>query len=546
MDVGSHLHANPASLPKREAADGMRKRGFPSVARCSLPRSCVTPGLAALLIGFSACGPSDADGAAGQRPARVILVSMDTVRADVLDDLEGLGASELPNLAALARDGARFRRFYAASTYTIPSHMSIFTGLDPGAHGIVSEERELLPDVATLATRLRDAGYRTRAFHEGSYVGERYGFARGFDEYEEIERVSLVTSELPRVLDWMEGQADEPYFLFLHTYAAHNPYGGYEDYRARSPERGLPAADELVALDRGASAGERELSEREFLDLTIYNQLCEVRSERVDSVRKTLAPEYVRTRFFAEDIAAVRRAYRDRITVIDRALGRLRAELEARGQWEDTLLVVTSDHGEAFFEHGVSWHGYVPFDEVLRVPLFVSYPRLFEAAGAPTPVEVDGLAWHLDLFPTLLSMAGLTPEPGLSGLDLTDAILGRSTLPEDRGLFPLVLEVPTRKPRPERRAALVGGHKWIEGHPRFGAAEGLLFDLEVDPEERANRLGEPGELGELVPSLRAALERYESSLVPRSRERTAPLPELDATELEALEALGYAEAGSSE
>jgi hypothetical protein len=170
-----------------------------------------------------------------RRPGRIILLSMDTVRADAVDSAE-----LAPNLAAVAEQGVRFEAFYAASNYTIPSHMSIFTGLDPAEHGVTLAHARLSPSVPTLAELLGEAGYRTRGFHEGGFIEARFGFARGFEVYRRYPRVEVVREALPAVLEWMGDRGSEPYFLFLHTYAAHFPYGGFDRYRREHPERGLP------------------------------------------------------------------------------------------------------------------------------------------------------------------------------------------------------------------------------------------------------------------------------------------------------------------
>ena len=480
-----------------------------------------------LLLGSCADSPAPPSAPRAERPERILLVSMDTVRADALDEPS---PERQPHLLALAREGVRFSRFYAASTYTIPSHMSMFTGLDPEEHGITDGTRELTEDVPTLASHLRAAGYRTQAFHEGGYVGARYGFDRGFDAYEELERVSLVEEELERVVTWIRDHADEPWFLFLHTFAAHNPYGGYERYRATVPARGLVPVAELLEQDAAALRGE-ELEEEMHTQLLVYNQLCEARGARAESARKTLGPEFTLTPHFRQDLKAIRVNYGARISRIDAALGRLRAELEELGQWEDTLLVVTSDHGEAFFEHGVSWHGYIPFDEVLRVPLFVSYPRWIGAQGGRV---IDQLTWHLDLYPTLLSLAGIDAGGVAAGVDLSDLLRGDTTDLADRALYPLVQEVPTRRPRAPRRVGLRGTHKFVES---AGDLE-LLFDLSVDPNETRNLAqGEPA----ACEAWRAELETYRSGLQSRYRPREEPLEALDDEALDALRAMGYAE-----
>ena len=368
--------------------------------------------LLALLASCGAGGPSGDGSGAGDagsatRPKRIILFSMDTVRAD---RLSGYGdADTTPNLAAIAAEGALFERFYAASTYTIPSHMSIMTGLDPVEHGVLVEGARLGPDAPTLAELLSEAGYRTRAFTEGVYVGARWGFDRGFEEYAELPRMAVIEDELPEILRWMRARGDEPYFLFLHTYAAHFPYGGYRRYLREAPERGLPTGSELQALyARAKSDGFDSLSKEERDLCLLFNHFVRSHADMFPVDDNRLPPDFPDWPHFEQDRAALIDSYDDRLRRIDAAIGRLRKVLVQQGQWEDTLLIVLSDHGEGFYEHGAARHDYLPFDEVLKVPLIVSYPRLFGALGPQRPTD---LAWHLDVLPTVLGLAGIAP-PG--------------------------------------------------------------------------------------------------------------------------------------
>jgi arylsulfatase A-like enzyme len=209
--------------------------------------------------------------------------------------------------------------------------------------------------------------------------------------------------------------------------------------------------------------------------------------------------------------------------------------LERDGLWEDTLLVVTSDHGEAFFEHGLPWHGYVPFDEVLRVPLVVSYPRLLRGVG---PVLVDDLAWHPDLHPTILALAGLAPEPRRGARDLGPLLRGSGGAPGKRAIFPVVMEVPFKPERPPRRAVIHDGLKFVEGSPHFGRAGDLLFDLRADPDERRNLLAsrhaDAERLRALLEGHRRDLERHEAG---RREQPSVP----SGAHRERLRELGYVE-----
>jgi arylsulfatase A-like enzyme len=466
-------------------------------------------------------------------PARILLVSMDTVRADRV----GAEPTLTPHLDAIAAEGVAFSRFYAASNYTIPSTMSIFTGLDPAEHGVVDKSDRLSDGRDTLAAKLSRAGYHTVGFHEGGFVSGRYGFARGFDAYQRRPTGQLVREGLDEVLAWIRAHRDERWFLFLQTYAAHYPYGGYRRYRREAPERGLLDGARIVELRRrypfgqeGRRAARRELDDETRELCTLYNQLAESYGGRLGCGENKLDDDFPQSQHAARDLQAIQRSYDERVRRVDRALGTIRATLEDLGQWDDTLLVVTSDHGEAFFEHGLYRHAYVPFDEVLRVPLVVSYPRRLCEGGVR---RIEAPAWHLDLAPTILRIAGLEPPPALRGLDLGPALSGRATLPGDRLLAPAVYDA--RGIELPRRVALREDLKFIEGNALFGDGEGLLFDLRADAGERANlREARGGDAAELERRARD----WEASLESRPQAPMAA-PELTSEEEAELRALGY-------
>jgi len=476
-------------------------------------------------------------------PARIVLLSVDTARDDRLD------AETAPAIERLAAEGARVARFYAASNYTLPSHMSIFTGLDPREHGVTLDAARLAPAVPTLADLLGASGYRTRAFHEGAYVESRFGFARGFEVYRRVPHVEVVRRALPGVLDWIRENRDERWFLFLHTYAAHFPYGGFARYRSEDPERGLPSDAEIDDL-RLRYPGSRlygpakrgELTAEERYTCSLYNQLAETHVELLPCGDDVLDEVFRASPEAERDLAAIMRSYDARIGQVDDAVARIRATLEGLGQWDDTLFVVTADHGESFYEHGLPRHEYVPFEEVLRVPLVISWPRFFGERGG---FVIEGPAWHLDLLPTLLSLANVTAPDGLRGLDLSPALSGEATLPQGRGVYPAILRPAHKEQRPLRRVAVRGSRKRIEGHAVFGDEGGFLFDLAGDPGERRNlREVRPGEVAEFD----AAIAAWEAGLSPRApiHQDTgrpisgAPAPvELPADLEEGLRQLGY-------
>jgi arylsulfatase A-like enzyme len=463
--------------------------------------------IAMLALGPSGCGQQDPQGGPSgvevpantrpsrtedanlpERPGRIILFSMDTVRAD---RVSGYGtATTTPNLDEIAAEGARFTDFYAAASFTLPATMSIFTGLDALEHGLWNEAAVLAPDVPTLAELLRKAGYRTQAFHEGGYVDAEFGFDRGFDRYVAYPQRKVVEESLWSILDWMRSASGEPYFLFLHTYAAHDPYGGFDLYRREHPERGLPTQEEIEQWRRkypkreSGATSHAATTPAEIRKLcTLFNQLANDNSERLGCGYNYLPAGFPDTPQFDLDRSALLRAYDDRIRSIDRAIGQIRSLLLELGQWDDTLFIITSDHGEAFFEHGLYRHDQVPFNEVLKIPLIISYPRLLRERGVR---NVTSVTWHLDLLPTILSLASV-PYPGkLRGIDLTPRLIEEANGSDDRVVFPGVLRIPNEGMEPIRRVAVGSRFKFIEGHVKFGDSEGLLFDLRESPGERAN------------------------------------------------------------
>ena len=478
---------------------------------------------------------------------------MDTVRADRVSGYADV--STMPVLAAIAEEGVRLQNFYAAASYTLPAHMSIFTGLDPGEHGMLRDEAELSPRVTTLAQALREVGYRSAGLHEGGYVASRFGFDKGFDAYREVARQDVVGPALPALLEWLHEAGDERYFLFLHTYAAHFPYGGFERYRGEHPERGLPDDEEIDRLrERYATAHSRRKEGRAPGEIpaeiralcTLYNQLAPLHSELLGCGDYFLSAGFATGEHATLDLRAMMDSYDARIGQVDRALGAIRDTLRELGQWDDTLLVVTADHGEAFLEHSASQHDYIAFNEVLKVPAVISYPARLRDA----PVrEIQGLTWQLDLMPTILGMAGAAIPPGVRGIDLSSVLEGREALPEDRAVFPAIVRLAHREARSLRRVALRGDLKFVEGDEHFGDAEGLLFDLSRDSAERDNlRTQDPDAFRELA----ALVKSYESRLDPRppihqktgrvlpmDPLRSVPSVELSPEQADALRELGY-------
>jgi len=281
---------------------------------------------------------------------------------------------------------------------------------------------------------------------------------------------------------------------------------------------------------------------------SLFNQLADDNSERLGCGYNYLSDRFPETPHFELDRKAMLNGYDDRIRSIDRAIGQIRSLLIELGQWNDTLFIITSDHGEAFFEHGLYKHDQVPFNEVLKVPLIISYPRLLREREIRT---LEGITWHLDLLPTILSLANVSYPGTLRGLDLAPLLIEdkKRVAADDRVVFPGVLRIPNEGMEPIRRVAVGNRLKLIEGHARFGDTEGLLFDLRESPEEKHNIRAERMEtFNQMIDDVR----HYERELNPRfaiHRKTRKPITsrpgEFSATftlspeEEETLRALGY-------
>ncbi len=297
--------------------------------------------------------------AGAPRRRNVILVSIDTLRADRLA-AGGAYRRPMPRIDAFARAAVTFTNAWSVWPETSGSHMSLFTSRYPSEHGVTTFISAPPPTLELLAERLRREGYLTRAFTEDGGVWAHAGFARGFSAYAERRSADFVyRGEVDKVFAdatrWVDAHRDRTFFLFLHTYQVHSPYSPPEDYR------GL-----FKAVPPREPAGLQEF-----------------------------ALQYDQEARYADDV-----------------IGPFLAHLARIGVAEHTIVVVTSDHGEEFGEHGGFGHGRTLYHEVLRVPLVIAAPGLL------APVEVATPASLLDVAPTILDLLGLAPTPGQRGASL--------------------------------------------------------------------------------------------------------------------------------
>ena len=283
----------------------------------------------------------------------------------------------------------------------------MLTGIDAIRHG-VNYEDPMPSALSTLAEVLKNAGYRTRAVTGGGYLHPRYGFAQGFDAYRYWDTVSNPRDDefvrgVDRALTFMERNARRPFFLFLHTYALHSPY------RDRDPNGGTSVS----------SSGSRTIA-LEQLPLTASEGFVPHHRPRW-----LTADGHPGDLLSAREVGVVHDFYDSGITFADDQLARLFDYLHTSGLERDTIVVLTSDHGEMLGEGGHFDHRYL-FDENLLIPLIVSYP-----ASLPRGRRIPDQVRSVDILPTILDLAGLEPVRRIDGRSLTSLIDGHSDTPRD-------------------------------------------------------------------------------------------------------------------
>jgi arylsulfatase A-like enzyme len=421
---------------------------------------------------------------ASRAPAieNVILISIDTLRPDRLGAYGG-ERGLTPALDGLAARGAVFEQAIAQAPWTIPSHASFLTSEYPSALGVgpYRDPGKLSPAALTLAEAFREHGFATAAI-TGGYVSRVLGFEQGFDAFHETLDEPVFASTRAYAERWLDQRDPKrPFFLFLHTFEVHQ-YRPPADLRERLV---TPYDGPLRQVER----------------VSAFVQDGETRAHAAG--------------FSQADWRYLADLYDACVASVDAEIGRLLATLAERGLLEQTLVVVTSDHGEEFGEHGGSGHGYTLYDENLRVPLVLGH-RSLAARRVPEQVRL------LDLAPTLVELAGLSAPPSWRGQSLVPLLEGAALAP-----LPAFSEHAHRPLLALREA----GAKLIVDPS--GAR--TLFDLARDPAERADVAGrDPEREQRLCRSLRALVESN------AAHHAEGPPEPADAADLDpTLRKLGY-------
>jgi arylsulfatase A-like enzyme len=364
-----------------------------------LPPTPRPPGLAVALCAVAALGCSSSS------TPSVLVVSMDTFRADRMGALDSQGRSLTPALDELAEDSLVFTRAYAQGNETLYSHASLFTGRYPSELGPLSYERfRLPPDAGTFAAYLAQDGYRTEAVVAGGHLTAHFGHDAGFHRYQSMEDFSTFHQTLPAALERLDALAasGSPFLLLVHGYDAHSPYVKAGPlFRLDTPGYDGP----MLSAARNPFTYERVLGDHYYPDFE-PSQVSDASGNHFlspDSFDELEAWAEAHPRsgvpLDPADLDFLLASYDAAVRHADLYVGMLLDHLDALGIAEETIVVVLSDHGECLLERGHFNHRFSLHDENTHVPLLVRAPGL-EPARHDEPVAL------VDVAPTLLELTG--------------------------------------------------------------------------------------------------------------------------------------------
>jgi arylsulfatase A-like enzyme len=457
----------------------------------------------ALVVG---CDLVETHPAPDSRRPNVLLVSIDTLRADHLGSY-GYARETSPRLDALARESTRYANALAPSPWTLPSHAAMLTGRHPYAIGMLDRSATIPEDVPIVAERFAQAGYRCAGFVDETsrgWIGGERGFARGFESYRHLPEESGdhrydAARTADAVIEWLEDHSgDSPFFVFAHTKSVHALHAN----DGTAGDLAYPYSKPRAYLERFASDEDLAVSWR---DARLGRGVGYLRG-----FNERLAIGHARAEDLSDDrLRILKSLYDSGIYYVDEQIGRILDTLEKLGHAEDTIVVVTADHGEAFLEHRLFLHKEL-YDELLHVPLIVHVP-------GEAPSVVDERATLMDVVPLLLAKAGIEAAPIAAEPDREEHF----AFYRDRDGY-------------YTESYALRGEEWTLITQRLGG-EGALFQNELyratDARQREPVTDRPDEVAAMLARLQTHLGR--------APEQVGVPIELDAATLEHLRALGY-------
>lgn len=324
-----------------------------------------------------------------KKPKYVVFWLIDTLRADKLPfynipNANGRPKVKTPNLSKLAAEGVVFEPFYVQGNESKSSHASLFTGTYPVVHGVYTHEASLSATHTTIAEAFKAAGFATAGYCSNGYVSDKWNYTQGFDEFVNFIRegkannAQAVTNSAIKWIDkHLETKKDKPFYLYLGTSDPHVTYRKHDEF--------------IGDYDKGAYSGKYEKS---------------VGGDELGKLKAAKNPPSKR------DQQRIEAIYENEIAFNDKHFGRLVAHLKAKGIYDDTLFIISADHGDEFWEHGSCGHGHNVHQELVNVPLVLRFP------GAQSPGRVENGADGVDLLPTLMTLLGASMPTDVQGMNL--------------------------------------------------------------------------------------------------------------------------------
>jgi arylsulfatase A-like enzyme len=392
----------------------------------------------------------------------IILISLDTLRADHLK-CYGYRRETSPHMDQLGAEGALFTNAFSSTSWTLPAHISLFTSLDNRHHGVDKANPYLDSSIITLADMLRKKEYFTCAITGGALVSQRFGFSKGFDFYREFKRSRHKPNSAKilynHVNPWLNANKNKRFFLFLHTYQTHAPY------TCPPPFNSSFFSDQKMPWTKG------DIEEILF-----------------GSIRQGKAPFNTLSRLERENIVAL---YDGEIRFIDEILIKpLIKQLKKLQLYENTMIILTSDHGEEFFDHKAWLHGHSLYNELLRIPMIIKFPQ-----SKYKNTRLHNIVSIVDIMPTILDEIDIDfSEYDFDGVSLVNYLKNGE---KEEQL--LIADLDSRNPDilPVKIALFQNGYKLIMSNdfgkpPEFylpvppPIAKFELYDMKKDPTETHN------------------------------------------------------------
>jgi arylsulfatase A-like enzyme len=471
---------------------------------------------AAALTGVACSGRPSYDG-----PLNFLVYMPDSMRADSLGCYGGPSNCS-PVMDELARNSFVFDSCYAQSSWTKPSVGSIFTGMTPRVHkaattpwrapeGDSVAPRMLRNQFTTWAESMQALGYRTACFQTNPHPREEFGYDRGFTDFF-LEVNQQAAEQAGHVRRWLTENGGEPFFAFVHQIDPHGPYTPYaSDFLETHGEPRHRVAEAVSKNDLERMAAWRQAYMPDHAD-------------EMTAARRALSD------MSTEGIRYLRMLYEAQIRRVDRALASILHQLEAQGLRDRTVVVVTSDHGEAFGEHGVFGHGNTLFLEELHVPLIVHVPNHGRETRVPAPVAL------YDLYPTCLALAGGQPDSELMAQSLLDDS-GTLIVPPDRAIF-AELDSPSSDGDLWGKTMIEDGRVTTQMMIHDKPELFMAHDLEADPLQQAplppQVLEESNGWQTRIEQFHRRVERHRKIAARLGPPETAVTPESYEEELQAL------------